>query len=123
MKVKLFFIITLLLFTLCNVDAQSTQCKGITKAGARCKNKTTNSNGYCHMHQAQVQTSVADSTKTKSVNTTSKSNAGETKTVQKTESTARRTVSVQCSATTKAGTRCKNKTYSANGKCHVHGGN
>jgi hypothetical protein len=26
------------------------QCTGTTKKGARCKNKTTNSNGRCHLH-------------------------------------------------------------------------
>jgi len=31
--------------------------------------------------------------------------------------------SVQCSGTTKAGSKCKNKTLSPNGKCHLHGGN
>jgi hypothetical protein len=28
----------------------STQCTGTTKKGARCKNRTTNSNGRCHHH-------------------------------------------------------------------------
>ncbi len=32
-------------------SATSTQCKGYTKSGTRCKNKTTNPNGYCHLHQ------------------------------------------------------------------------
>ena len=32
-------------------------------------------------------------------------------------------VLVQCSATTKAGTRCKRMTKSPNGKCWQHGGN
>jgi hypothetical protein len=27
------------------------QCKGITKAGARCKHNTSIANGYCHQHQ------------------------------------------------------------------------
>jgi hypothetical protein len=31
--------------------------------------------------------------------------------------------SVQCSASTKAGSRCKRMTTSSNGKCSVHGGN
>ena len=26
------------------------QCRGLTKAGKRCRNKTRNSNGYCHIH-------------------------------------------------------------------------
>ena len=29
----------------------SQQCFGTTKKGARCMNKTTNSNGRCHLHQ------------------------------------------------------------------------
>jgi len=29
----------------------SQQCSGTTKKGARCKKKTTNSNGRCHLHQ------------------------------------------------------------------------
>jgi len=33
-----------------------------------------------------------------------------------------KTQSVQCSATTQKGTRCKRMTTSANGKCHQHGG-
>jgi hypothetical protein len=31
-------------------SATSQQCSGTTKKGARCKNKTTNSNGRCHLH-------------------------------------------------------------------------
>jgi 5-methylcytosine-specific restriction endonuclease McrA len=30
--------------------ATSTQCTGTTKKGARCKNKTTSTNGRCHLH-------------------------------------------------------------------------
>ncbi|MCK3686388.1 DNA/RNA non-specific endonuclease [Maribellus sp. YY47] len=30
------------------------QCKGITKSGNRCKNKTNNTNGCCHLHQSQA---------------------------------------------------------------------
>lgn len=33
-------------------EAKSTvQCKGITKAGNRCKHNTSIANGYCHQHQ------------------------------------------------------------------------
>lgn len=28
----------------------ATQCSGTTKKGARCRNRTTNSNGRCHLH-------------------------------------------------------------------------
>jgi endonuclease G len=83
--------------------SQSVQCKGITKSGARCRNMTTNSNGYCYLHQRQ---------------------AGG---VQQQNNTAqpssnRRTVPVRCSAITKKGTQCTRMTYSPNGKCWQHGG-
>jgi endonuclease G len=39
------------------------------------------------------------------------------------KSEQRRPTSVQCSGTTKAGTRCKHMTESPNGKCYQHGGN
>ena len=29
----------------------SAQCMGTTKKGSRCRNRTTNANGYCHLHQ------------------------------------------------------------------------
>jgi hypothetical protein len=34
-----------------NSSTTSKQCTGTTKKGARCKNKTTNSNGRCYLHQ------------------------------------------------------------------------
>lgn len=44
------------------------------------------------------------------------------KTQLKKPSQARRTISVQCSGTTKKGSRCKNKTLNASGYCHLHDG-
>jgi hypothetical protein len=35
----------------------------------------------------------------------------------------KKTSSVQCSGTTQSGSRCKNTTLSANGRCYLHGGN
>jgi len=35
----------------------------------------------------------------------------------------KRTISVQCGATTQSGSRCKNMTLSCNGYCYLHGGN
>lgn len=32
----------------------SVQCKGTTKKGNRCKNRTKNANGFCHLHQNQA---------------------------------------------------------------------
>jgi 5-methylcytosine-specific restriction endonuclease McrA len=31
-------------------STNATQCSGTTKKGARCRNRTTNSNGRCHLH-------------------------------------------------------------------------
>jgi endonuclease G len=31
----------------------SVQCRGMTKAGKRCKNKTRSPGGYCHLHEAR----------------------------------------------------------------------
>jgi len=83
----------------------SVQCKGKTKAGNRCNNKTLAINGYCYLHQTQL------SNQTKQQSTPSKTRS------------IRKSVSVQYLGTTKAGIRCKHKTYSANGKCFQHGGN
>lgn len=32
----------------------SVQCRGMTKAGNRCKNKTMARGGYCHLHESQA---------------------------------------------------------------------
>jgi len=34
--------------------SSSVQCRGITRAGNRCINKTTNANGYCNQHASQA---------------------------------------------------------------------
>ena len=80
----------------------SVQCKGTTKDGDRCKNKTLNPSGYCNLHEYQQDP---------------KSNNNQTQI-----KSDRRAISVQCSGTTKSGTRCKNMTYSPNGRCFQHGG-
>lgn len=36
-----------------NKETKTGQCKGITKSGARCKNKASNNTGYCHHHIGQ----------------------------------------------------------------------
>lgn len=85
-----------------NKTSISVQCKGATKAGQRCKNKTLNVSGYCYLHEASQNKSSDQIT---------------------TSNSKRRSSSVQCSGTTKAGKRCKHMTYSANGLCFQHGGN
>ena len=83
-------------------SSASVQCQGITKAGNRCKNMTTNPSGYCYQHEYQQSSNTINQTQP--------------------EKSERRSTSVQCSATTKAGNRCKRMTYSPNGKCSSHGG-
>ena len=80
----------------------SVQCKGTTKSGSKCKNKTSDPSGYCYLHLSQSQ-----------------GNSNPQTAPAKTE---RKSTSVQCSGTTKAGTRCKHMTYSPNGRCYQHGG-
>lgn len=80
------------------------QCSGVTKAGTRCNNKTSNQSGYCYLHE----NSAGHNT---SIGTQSTDPAEE-----------RRSVSVQCLGTTQAGNRCKRMTYSGNGYCFQHGG-
>lgn len=70
----------------------STQCNGITKAGVRCKNKTTSATGMCYLHGGDAHQS-------------------------KTESHRQ---TVQCSGITKAGNRCKRMTTDASGRCYQH---
>lgn len=78
--------------------SQSTQCKGITQKGNRCKNNTMNINEYCYLHESQ-----------NSNNSFQKSNSPE-----------KGSASVRCSGITKAGNRCKRMTTNSNGKCYQH---
>ena len=84
----------------------SVQCKCTTKDGDRCKNKTLNPSGYCYLHEGQQE---------------NKSNSNQKQTQTQTKSKTR-TTSVQCSGTTKSGSRCKRMTLSPNGRCYQHGG-
>jgi endonuclease G len=75
----------------------SVQCAGIAKsAGVRCRNMTTNPNGYCYLHQDQSHFKINPPPPPK------------------------RTVAVQCQGTTKSGARCKNKTLNMSGYCYLH---
>ncbi len=72
----------------------TTQCKGIAKStGVRCKNKTTNSNGFCHYHQNQ------QAIKSNNLNIYTGS---------------------QCMAKTKKGIRCKRKVSDGVKYCWQH---
>ena len=76
------------------------QCKGTTRAGARCKKRTSDPSGYCNMHRT-----------TKSTVST-KGTAAET-------STAKATAG-QCTAITKKGARCKRDAAAGSNKCWQH---
>jgi len=74
----------------------STQCNGIAKStGNRCRNKTTNTNGYCYLHQNQSSTYVKS--KPKKANYVGR-----------------------CNATTKAGSRCKRNASGGSRYCWQH---
>ena len=74
----------------------ATQCKGTAKStGVRCKNKTTNVNGYCHLHQSQA--------------------TGTVKQVNKTV-----TSSGRWQAITQAGTQCKRNAEAGGRYCWQH---
>ena len=87
--------------------AVSVQCKGITKAGERCKNKTLNLSEHCYHHEGQINSN------------TKKSNTEEIKS-HSNEPTKSSSTSVQCSGTTKSGSRCKRRTTSSSGRCYQH---
>ena len=91
-----------------NKESTSVQCKGITKAGAQCKNKTLDPSGYCHLHTTQ-QAPLQSTTNTDTQTAPAKSNT--------------KSSTVQCSGTTKACNRCKRTTTNSNGRCYQHGGN
>jgi len=80
------------------------QCNGVTKAGTRCNNKTSNQGGYCYLHENTALNNQSDESQSPA------------------PAEERRSVSVQCSGTTQAGNRCKRMTYSGNGYCFQHGG-
>ena len=88
-------------------STESVQCNGITKAGNRCKNKTLNISGFCYHHESQSKSNYNKNEK-----------HGINDNIQESSNTI--ASSVQCSGTTKAGTRCKRMTKSSSGRCYQH---
>ncbi|RBP34306.1 hypothetical protein DFR65_101194 [Oceanihabitans sediminis] len=74
--------------------SSTTQCKGKTKKGSRCKHKTSIANGYCYQHTSQNNTSNSFYTSPKISITT-------------------------CGARTKSASLCKRKTKN-NARCYQH---
>jgi endonuclease G len=75
------------------------QCKGKTKQGNRCRNKTTNQNGYCHLHQNQEHNSGVGGYEIQP---------------------AQKSMSTQCTGITRSGDRCKRRTKNLNSRCYQH---
>lgn len=83
-----------------STGGSAAQCKGIAKStGQRCRNNTTNANGYCYQHHSQ---SPDYTPPPKTTTTTSGSSGG------------------QCMAITKAGTQCKRKASPGSSYCYQH---
>ena len=130
MKKQLLFLSIIFLFLFNNVSAQTVY---ITKTGAKyhrenCRYLSRSSiaislanalsDGYtaCSVCRPPLKVSITKSNR--SSNASARENQSNSK-----SSSIRRAVSVQCSATTKAGNRCKRMTKSPNGLCWQHGGN
>ena len=90
-----------------NNATKSVQCNGITKAGERCKNKTLNLSGYCYHHEGQININTPESS------------IEEIKSLSN-EPTKSSSITLQCSGTTKSGSRCKRMTTSSSGRCYQH---
>jgi endonuclease G len=82
-----------------NKATLSVQCAGITKAGARCRNKTLNITEFCYHHEGQINSNTSQ---INSKHIKKNSNA------------------VQCAGITNAGNRCKRMTTNATGRCYQH---
>jgi hypothetical protein len=70
-------------------------------------NRSKSNSCVCKVHNRRVGTNCCDGKTTKTQSGSSKSNHSSTSTSQ-------------CTGTTKKGTRCKNKTSSSSGRCHLH---
>lgn len=86
-------------------DDNLNQCRGITKANVRCKRVLSGGEMFCYQHKGQIENNnkkiLENNSNSQSIN---------------------RSNLVQCSGTTKKGSRCKRKTKYPNGKCYQHGG-
>jgi len=131
MKRKILFLVLFLTFLTVNVFSQTVY---VTKTGTK-----YHTEGCRYLSKSKIAIELTDAIakgygacsvcKPSSEVTSSKvSNITTTKAEVKnptnqSTNTNSQSVSVQCSATTKAGTRCKRMTKSSNGKCWQHGGN
>lgn len=102
LKTLLGFLVISLLF---NLGAMAAQCQAITKKGTQCKRQADISGNYCWQHKTNANNSENDSATGKNVAP---------------KSAPTKSVSVQCKAVTKKGTRCKRKAESSSNYCWQH---
>ena len=130
MKKKLLFLTVIFSLLLSNVFSQTVyvtktgkkyhneNCRYLNKSSFTMELSDAIAKGYEACSVCKPPTTVNSQTPTQTKTTKQESPNFSPPTNQGTQS-----VSVQCSATTKAGTRCKRMTKSPNGKCWQHGGN
>ncbi len=68
-------------------------------------NRSKSNSCYCKVHNTKVGNNCCNENTTKNTTRPDRQNQN---------------IAVQCSGTTKKGTRCKNRTTNANGRCHLH---
>jgi hypothetical protein len=127
MKRKILFLVLFLTFLAINVFSQTVY---ITKTGAK-----YHSEGCRYLSKSKIAIDLSDAISrgygacsvckpVTKVSSSATPNTNITKPEVKTPiKQTTNSVSVQCSATTKAGARCKRMTKSSNGRCWQHGGN
>jgi len=98
-------------------------CRYLSKSSEAISLADAKAKGYtpCSVCKPSSTVNSTPSTKPVSEPDSTKTEKQGNKTTNKT--TIQESKSVQCSAITKAGTRCKRMTKSPNGKCYQHGGN
>lgn len=127
MKRKIVLLTLLLTFFVVNVFSQTVY---ITKTGAK-----YHSEGCRYLSKSKIAIDLTDAIAkgygacsvckppTKISSSTVPNTKSTNSEVKKSTNSVSQSVSVQCSAITKAGTRCKRMTKSSNGLCWQHGGN
>lgn len=130
MKIRILLLTLLFTFLIVNVYSQTVYitnsgtkyhkegCRFLSKSKIEISLSDAIAKGYevCSVCKPSSNASNATTQQTKT-----NENLTQKVSIKSTHST--QSVSVQCSATTKSGTRCKRMTKSSNGKCYQHGGN
>jgi hypothetical protein len=104
-------------FIFSTVLAYAGQCAATTKKGSQCKRNAQSGSIYCWQHERMYGGTSKESTepapKVETPTPTKKSSEVTPK---------KETVSTQCAATTKKGTRCKRTAKAGSSFCWQHGG-